>query len=62
MALLREHRIAHLVTKNSGGSATAAKLEAARRLGVAVLMVARPALPPATEVANLDAAIDALHL
>jgi precorrin-6A/cobalt-precorrin-6A reductase len=62
MALLREHRITHLVTKNSGGSATAAKLEAARRLGVAVLMVARPALPPATEVANLDAAIDALHL
>jgi precorrin-6A/cobalt-precorrin-6A reductase len=62
MALLRAHRITHLVTKNSGGTATAAKLEAARRLGVTVLMVARPALPPATEVATLDATIDALHL
>lgn len=61
-ALLRERRVTHLVTKNAGGTATAAKLEAARRLGVTVLMVARPVLPPATEVATLDAAIDALHL
>lgn len=62
MALFGEHRITHLVTKNAGGAATAAKLEAARRLGMTVLMVARPALPPAMEVATLDAAIDALHL
>jgi precorrin-6A/cobalt-precorrin-6A reductase len=61
-ALLRERRVTHLVTKNAGGTATAAKLEAARRLGVTVLMVARPVLPPATEVATLAAAIDALHL
>jgi precorrin-6A/cobalt-precorrin-6A reductase len=62
MALLRQHRITHLVTKNSGGQGTAAKLEAARRPGVTVLMVARPVLPPAMEVATLDDAIDALHL
>jgi precorrin-6A/cobalt-precorrin-6A reductase len=62
IALFRAHRITHLVTKNAGGTATAAKLEAARRLGVAVLMAARPTLPPAREVATIDAAIEALHL
>ncbi len=40
--LLRRHRIGALVTKNSGGTATAAKLDAARTLGVDVLMLARP--------------------
>lgn len=43
--LLREHRIDAVVTKNSGGSATAAKLAAARNLGLPVVMVDRP--PPA---------------
>ena len=42
-ALMRDHRIDTLVTKNSGGSAAAAKLEAARALGVDVVMIARPA-------------------
>jgi precorrin-6A/cobalt-precorrin-6A reductase len=41
-ALMRNHRIDTLVTKNSGGSAAAAKLEAARALGVEVVMIARP--------------------
>jgi precorrin-6A/cobalt-precorrin-6A reductase len=41
-ALLREGRIDIIVSKNSGGSATYAKIEAARRLGVRVVMVARP--------------------
>ena len=40
--LLREHRIETVVTKNSGGSATAAKLTAARRCGLPVVMVDRP--------------------
>jgi precorrin-6A/cobalt-precorrin-6A reductase len=31
-----------LVTKNSGGAATEAKLEAARALGIEVIMVERP--------------------
>lgn len=43
--LLAEREIEILVTKNSGGSATIAKLHAARALGVRVVMVARP--PPA---------------
>ncbi len=43
--LLARHRIDLVVTKNSGGDATAAKLEAARNLGVAVLVVDRPPSP-----------------
>jgi precorrin-6A/cobalt-precorrin-6A reductase len=42
-ALMRHHRIDTLVTKNSGGFAAAAKLQAARALGVDVVMIARPA-------------------
>jgi precorrin-6A/cobalt-precorrin-6A reductase len=49
-ALLREHGIGLLVTKNSGGPMTAAKLTAARDLGARVVMVARPPLPPGSVV------------
>lgn len=46
LALLREHRIDALVTKNSGGAMTEPKLRAAETAGVAVVMVDRPPLPP----------------
>jgi precorrin-6A/cobalt-precorrin-6A reductase len=49
-ALMREHDVGLLVTKNSGGPMTAAKLRAAEDLGVQVLMVARPSLPPGSVV------------
>ena len=40
--LLRDHGIETIVTKNSGGAATIAKLTAARRHGLPVVMVNRP--------------------
>lgn len=46
LALLRAHRIAWVVAKNSGGHGGQAKLLAARALGLPVLMIERPALPP----------------
>lgn len=45
LALLREHHIDALVTKNSGGDMTRAKLDAAAALDIPVVMVARPPLP-----------------
>jgi precorrin-6A/cobalt-precorrin-6A reductase len=46
-----------LVTKNSGGTAAAPKLEAARQLGVPVIMVARPAAPPGHTVPTVGDAL-----
>jgi precorrin-6A/cobalt-precorrin-6A reductase len=57
IALLRDRGIEVIVTKNSGGDATAAKLAAARALHLPVVMVARPAEPPADTVADVAAAL-----
>lgn len=43
--LLREHRIEAIVAKNAGGAGAEAKLVAARKLGLPVILIDRPPVP-----------------
>jgi precorrin-6A/cobalt-precorrin-6A reductase len=56
--LLREERIEVLVTKNSGGEATRAKIDAARALGLQVVMVQRPDAVSSSAFHDPAAALD----
>ncbi|MGI9410223.1 MAG: precorrin-6A/cobalt-precorrin-6A reductase, partial [Hyphomicrobiaceae bacterium] len=53
IATLKRHQIEILVTKNAGGDAVAAKLEAARRLGLPVIMIDRPTGQPPVDAENV---------
>jgi precorrin-6A/cobalt-precorrin-6A reductase len=55
LELMKRERIDALVTKNSGGRATYAKIEAARALKIEVVMVRRPPAPEAETLHDLDA-------
>jgi precorrin-6A/cobalt-precorrin-6A reductase len=55
--LLVKNNIDTIVSKNSGGDATYAKIIAARELGIKVVMVQRPQLPNGEQVESIDAAI-----
>jgi len=52
--LLQQEAITHIVSKNSGGEATYAKIEAARELGIEVVLVDRPVIPRTTVCTHLD--------
>ncbi|CAH2601116.1 Precorrin-6A reductase [Rhodovastum atsumiense] len=58
VALLQGRGIDTIVCKNSGGTATDAKLAAARRLGVRVIMRQRPPRPDLHTVATVAAAFE----
>jgi precorrin-6A/cobalt-precorrin-6A reductase len=60
--LLKEYQIDAIVTKNSGGEATYAKIVAARTLNLPVAIVRRPPLPLGTQVSTLAEAMDWLSL
>lgn len=57
IAVLRTHRIDLVVAKNSGGTATRPKLDAARQLAIPVVMLERPPAPPVDTVAAAEAAM-----
>mgnify|MGYP002479161331 CR=1 FL=1 len=61
LELMRERQITVLVTKNSGGSATYAKLEAARMLGIPVIMIARPPAQDTPRTKDAAMALAWLH-
>ncbi|MFD1913154.1 cobalt-precorrin-6A reductase [Halodurantibacterium flavum] len=54
ITLMQDHRIELVVAKNAGGTGAEAKLIAARRLGLPVVMIDRPALPPRQEAVSVE--------
>jgi precorrin-6A/cobalt-precorrin-6A reductase len=57
LALMKRERIETLVTKNSGGRATYAKIKAACALEIEVVIVRRPPAPEAETLHDLDAVL-----
>lgn len=52
LLLMRSQGITCVVSKNAGGASTGAKIDAARQLGLPVVMIARPTKPPCRTVST----------
>ena len=57
LSILREYQLGAIVSKNSGGDSTYAKIVAARELKLPVVMVQRPPVPMGETVADIESAI-----
>ena len=62
VTLLEKHDISMLVAKNSGGSSTYAKIEAARHLKIPVLMVRRPEMITGKSCQTVNEAVEWVNL
>ncbi len=60
LALFENEKFTHLISKNAGGSATQAKLIAARTLNIPVVMVQRPNKPECETFSDIQALIKRL--
>jgi precorrin-6A/cobalt-precorrin-6A reductase len=58
---LRDLKIDVLVCKNSGGDPSRTKLDAARMLGIPVILIARPVQPDVVTLETVSAALDWVH-
>ncbi len=62
VALFTKLGITRLVVKNAGGDLSKSKLDAARALGIKVLMIERPPEPDCERVETVEAALDWANL
>ncbi len=60
-SLLQQYKIGAIVSKNSGGHATYAKIIAAREQKIPVVMVQRPPIPTGEKVADVESALSWLR-
>ncbi|HAC51088.1 cobalt-precorrin-6A reductase [Sulfitobacter sp. HI0082] len=60
-ALMQTHAITHVVAKNAGGSGARAKLDAARALGLPVILADRPVLPGEVAANDVTEVMHWLH-
>ncbi|MBY5931785.1 cobalt-precorrin-6A reductase [Tateyamaria omphalii] len=60
-ALMQDHRIDLVVSKNAGGTGAYAKIAAARSLGLPVVMIDRPAVPERQEAHSVAEVMDWLR-
>lgn len=59
--VMQKHAISHIVAKNAGGTGARAKLDAARTLGLSVIMANRPNVPGDTIANDVAQVLTWLH-